>query len=180
MKKQILVYYLFIATTGLCQLPQYHARIFDARNGLSANQINTIFKDGQDFLWIVYNKHIEKFDGRVVQRFAFPESIVHTANDQKNNIWVISNENVYRLAENSMSFEKVPIDSGKGRLLRIFRLPATPLCLMTNSGYYEWSENSNSFRKMNKPFLRGTLRSQITYFDTCNNTIFFPGGQSQL
>jgi hypothetical protein len=172
----------FLITVFLCsaQLPQYHARVFDARNGLSANTIIDIFKDKEDLLWVIYNysNTIERFDGRTVDKFTFSETVVHYLNDEKNNTWVIGSSTINKLSEPGGRFQKINFDtSGMNKLIRIFQPPGKAVTLLSLKGFYEWDEKQQIFNRVKKPFATPGQRSGPVFFDTCGNTIFFPGRQ---
>ena len=49
---------------GQAQLPQYHAQVFGAEQGLDAGGFSLVFKDRQQFLWVVSYEIVQRFDGR--------------------------------------------------------------------------------------------------------------------
>lgn len=179
MRKLIAIGCIFLAAAiAKGQLPQYHARIFDARNGLGATNITDLFKDRQDFLWITYTNAIERFDGRTAERFSFNEPVAHYLNDENNNTWVIGPSSIHRYSELTGKFHPVKFDSAGGkRPIRIFQLPSRPVTLMTLKGFFEWNEPDQQFHKVNKPFVTPGFRMVPTFFDTCAYTLFYPGGR---
>lgn len=180
MRRYITIFFLLVGSALNAQLPQYHARIFDARNGLSANTITDIFKDKEDLLWIIYNysSTVERFDGRSVEKFTFSETIIHYLNDDKNNTWMIGTNTVNRLRERAARFQTIPFDtSDNNKLVRIFQLPGKPVTLLSSKCFYEWDEEQQTFVPAKKPFVTPGRRNIPTHFDTCGNTLFFPGRQ---
>jgi len=175
-----IIFLLIINIISTAQLPQYHARIFDARNGLSANTITDIFKDKEDQLWIIYNysNTVERFDGRTVEKFSFTEPVIHSLNDDKNNTWMIGASAINRLSEKDGRFQKINFDTaGNNRLVRIFQIPGKPVSVLTTKSFYEWDETKQVFNRVNKPFFPPSQRNSPTFFDTCGTTIFYPGRQ---
>lgn len=177
MRIVFLILFALLQQPAPAQLPQYHARVFDAQNGLSANTITDIFKDKEDFLWIVYNYSflVERFDGRTVEKFRFTEPVVHYLNDADNNTWVIGPSSVHKLQPGASRFQSINL--GKIRPVRIFQPPGKPVVLLAQAGFYEWSTSQSRFLPVKKPFFTPSLRSGATFFDTCASTIFYPGTQ---
>jgi hypothetical protein len=180
MRTNCILLFLLTSFVSLAQLPQYHARLFDARHGLNANTIIDIFKDKEDLLWVIYNysNTVERFDGRTVEKFSFNEPIIHYLNDDKNNTWMIGAGSIGKLEEGANHFQKINFDTAsRNRLVRIFQVPGKPVILLTTKSFYEWNEKEQVFNKVNKPFLPPAQRNSPTYFDKCGNTIFYPGRQ---
>ena len=176
-------YIILFSLAGIitsAQLPKYHARIFDARNGLNANTITDIFKDKEDLLWVIYNysTNVERFDGRTVEKFSFTEAVIHYLNDDKNNTWMIGASTISKLDPSARHFQTINFDTtGKNRLVRIFQIPGKPVSILTTKSFYEWNEIDQAFTKVSKPFFVPSQRNSPTFFDTCGNTIFYPGRQ---
>lgn len=176
MGKAVLIGLFFLCAVAKSQLPQYHARIFDARHGLNATLMVDIFKDKQDFLWITYSNLLEKFDGRVSQRYHFQEDLLNTINDRENNTWAISRATVYRLDNQQNKFERIPFDTTGGvQLSWIFQLQGQPVFIQANNGFYAWDETLKRFQKTGKFFRPASRRNGPTFNDTCQNSFFFTG-----
>lgn len=176
-----LAIFLFaIPAAAGAQLPRYHARVFDARNGLSANTISDIFKDKEDWLWVVYNysNFIERFDGRTVEKFNFTEQPIHYLNDTSNNAWIIGATTINKLPSGASRFEPIHFDTAANeRLVRIFQLPGRPVTLFSTKYFYEWDEAHQRFSRVNKPFVKPGTAYGPSLFDVHDHTIFFAGRQ---
>lgn len=68
---RLLICWLFICITGWCfgQEKQYHFLHLDIKNGLSHNQISTIYKDKKGFMWFGTQEGLNKYDGYTFKVF---------------------------------------------------------------------------------------------------------------
>lgn len=179
--KHRIVLPLFFALTGsaIAQLPQYHAQVFGSEQGIGGGGISDIFKDRQQFLWVVNATTIQRFDGRNVRSYAFEKIIYQSICSRDNRVWALSGRKVWRMEPMTDRFVEMPFDTSGGIVpAAVFQLNNYPVCVLSNKGIYAWQEAQNRFERLplHPPVPRGY--TNLWRFDTCASTIFYPGNDS--
>ncbi|MBV6441836.1 MAG: hypothetical protein EPGJADBJ_03527 [Saprospiraceae bacterium] len=161
------------------QLPQYHAQVFGAEQGIGGGGIADIFKDRQQFLWIVNTSSLQRFDGRNVRTYSFEHSIRQAICDDNNRIWALSGATIWRSREASEGFERVQFDTAGGvSPVAVFQLPGRPVCILTGKGLFACDAGSKNFVRLPLSPPPPLPYTNLWRFDTCGSTIFYPGKDS--
>ncbi|MCF8246880.1 MAG: histidine kinase [Saprospiraceae bacterium] len=158
------------------QLPQYHAQVFGAAQGISGGSIEFFFKDRQQFLWVGAGDVLQRFDGRNVYKYQFENNVMQALCDRDNRVWALVGSSIFRTCTDRWGFEPVPHDTASIGIVRIiFQLEERPVYALTSKGLFGWDEKKGAFQSLpiSLPpplFSTGSLR-----FDVCESTIFYPG-----
>lgn len=156
------------------QLPTYHGQVFGADNGLDVGRISIVFKDNQQFLWVVSDAIIQRFDGRNVYKHSFEQNVSQAFCDRENRIWVLSGQKIWRSETNRWGFQETRLDTvAMGQPSIIFQLRGQPYCVITNKGFFTWNEQTNDFQRFATSLPVSTFTPGYNRFDTCGTTIFY-------
>lgn len=82
-----LILFCLFATTALAQFSQIRFERLDARDGLSHNRVNAIYKDQQGFMWFGTGLGLNRYDGNQIKMIKFSESGPFAPGDP-NIIWM--------------------------------------------------------------------------------------------
>lgn len=176
MKSALLVLLFLLGCQRLqAQLPQYHAQVFGAEQGIAAGSISSVFKDQKQFLWIVEGNVLQRFDGRNTLSHQFESHIVQAVCDWGNRVWVLEGKNLRRSRPGQRDFETVPLDTAAGHPCAIFQLRQRPFCLLTKKGFFNWDEKTSTFQQWQTALPPAHFAPGGNRFDTCGTTIFYPG-----
>lgn len=158
------------------QLPQFHAQVFGAEQGIGGGGIADVFKDRQQFLWIVNSSSMQCFDGRNVRTFPFEKNIAQAICDRQNSIWVVSGFQVWRKGDREAGFQPMSLDTTGGVFPRaVFQLRDKPVCVLTDKGVFAWNDKPRQFERLPVSFPKPLAYTSLWRFDTCGTTIFYPG-----
>ncbi len=110
-------------------------------NGLSNNQVKTIYKDSFGFVWFGTIEGLDRFDGSEIRSYAskFPESVENVfaiKEDHLQRLWVGTATGLFFLKSESDKFERVRIDSVNVTVQALAFLPDSSLCIGTQNGLY--------------------------------------------
>jgi hypothetical protein len=144
---------LVLLTMQLCaQLPDYHLQLFDYSSGIRPGSISATAKDKNGFLWVLYPRSVQRFDGRHTKTFTMQGALQHLFCDEKGSVWIVTPERVYRFENDHIGFREVPLhtDSTVG-LGAPFALPDGTLLLFTSRGLYQYSEAAQHFAAVRRP-----------------------------
>ncbi len=172
---------LFLTVAGhlvfnysFAQLPDYHVQLFDASFGVRTYEVKKVIKDQQDFLWILHNDRVQRFDGRHINDFLFEEEPHSILCDRNNRVWVSSGSKLYRFSNNHKGFQVVPVDTIKNLgIYHLFQLPGKELWVLTSKGFYILDSSKQVFRKHPDPTLGNLKQLQNRGIDESTNTLFF-------
>ena len=158
------------------QLPTFHGQVFGAQDGLDAGRISILFKDKQQFLWIVSDAVIQRFDGRLVYKQRFEHNILQALCDPGNQIWVLEGQKIWRSEPNRWGFREIVFDTAAlGQPYVIFQLTGQPFSVISKNGFFSWNEKSQAFQPVNASLPVPTFAPGHHRFDTCGTTLFYPG-----
>ena len=166
---------LLCGRTVLCQMPDYHVRLFDESFGIR-NDMEKVIMDTHDFIWLATYDRIFRFDGKKTIEFPGQEHVSSMLCDAHGQVWTNSEDKIRIFKNDREGFVKVDFDtSGHNRLGRFFILPGREICLYTSRGIFEWSPNEKKFiRWSNSEFnIPSVLYSG--YFSQFGTTLFFSG-----
>ncbi|MCW5921215.1 MAG: histidine kinase [Saprospiraceae bacterium] len=161
------------------QLPQYHAQVFGAEQGIGGGGIADMFKDKQQFLWVVNNASLQRFDGRNVRTYPFERNVRQAICARDNRVWVISGQKVWRNHADKDGFGEMPFDTTGGATpIALFQMPDQPLCVLALNGLFAWRDKEGRFERLpqSPPIPRNY--TNLWRFDVCGNTLFYHGKDS--
>jgi len=159
------------------QLPQYHAQVFGAAQGIGSGGISDIFKDRQQFLWIVNNNTLQRFDGRNVRTYPFERPLKQALCDRDNRIWALTGWQIWRNHTDKEGFGEIAFDTTGGSYpVALFQMPEQPIYLLTLKGLFAWQEKEGRFERQPGSPPRPLSYTNLWRFGTCGTTIFYHGG----
>src|SRR5689334_8186400 len=91
------------------QMPDYHVQVFSESSGISNYNIRSLVRDQNDFLWILYDNRIQRFDGKQVKEFYLDIGLFSIICDAHNRIWCTSKNKVNRFQNDHSGFIPVKI-----------------------------------------------------------------------
>jgi ligand-binding sensor domain-containing protein/putative methionine-R-sulfoxide reductase with GAF domain len=118
MKVIILIAYLFVFSYAYAQPFQFKS--FTTKDGLSSNNINTMAKDANGFLWVATNNGLNRFDGNAFDVFYNnPKDSLSIASngvqdifiDSKKNIWLGTFAGISKFNDHTQLFENYAPDT---------------------------------------------------------------------
>ncbi|TNE60450.1 MAG: GAF domain-containing protein [Bacteroidetes bacterium] len=178
------LFMLWLALPAHCvwaQLPEFHAQVFGAEHGLDAGDISIVFKDRQQFLWVVSDATIQRFDGRNVYKHTFESPVRQALCDRDNRIWALSGQRIWRARTDQWGFSVIPLDtSAFGQPAIIFQLPERPFCVLTTQGFLNWNERTQQFERLDLPFPPARSVLVNRRFDSSGSTLFYPGKECYI
>ncbi len=158
------------------QLPRYNAQVFGAEQGIGGGGISDIFKDRQQFLWVVAANSLQRFDGRNVRIYSFEHGVSQALCDLDNRIWAVSGQKLWRLETAGDRFTEIYVDTSGGRRPRaVFQLRNQPVCVLTTKGLFAWKPDMDRFELLNIALPTPSGSTNAYRFDTCGTTIFYSG-----
>lgn len=159
--------------SALCQLPDYHVRLFDETYGMR-NDMEKVIMDNKDFIWLASYDQIFRFDGKTTLEFAEQEHVVSILCDARGDIWTNSESRVRRFKNDREGFIPVTFDtSGDLRLGPLFLLPGREICLFTSLGVFEWNPEEKKFNRWDATDFPGHSKLNAGYFTQYGSTLFF-------
>lgn len=122
-------------------------------NGLSNNQVNTIFKDSNGFIWIGTLDGIDRYDGVEIKSYLYKfseaiENVQAINEDLFKNLWVGTSTGLFRYNRKVDSFERVNIDAKYANIQALAMLPDSNLCVGTANGLYVINTSSIQAEKI--------------------------------
>ena len=176
LKLKLILFLIFIATFN-SKASEYFTNPLSTRNGLSQNDVHTIFQDSRKFIWICTNDGLNRYDGYDFKIYnkgykGLESSLIETiAEDKNNNLWIgTADKGLFyynRLSDtfiNIASLSNLPSQNFPNNTPRIFidDQNSTIWFYNTNSEFYKISLDKN-FKKVTRitQFKAGTdgLRS---------------------
>ncbi len=158
----------------LAQLPQYHAQVFGAEQGIGAGGIQDIFQDRTHFLWVVNSTNLQRFDGRNVHTYPFAKAITQAICDRDNQIWVLSDGKLWCKKTESAHFQSILFDTTGGVQPRaIFQLGKQPLYVLTTKGVFAFQHKKETFVRLPHQIPAPLAYTNLWRFTVKENTIFY-------
>ncbi|MCC6282242.1 MAG: GAF domain-containing protein, partial [Saprospiraceae bacterium] len=174
MKYLVFLLFVGLAFPAYSQLPQYQAQVFGEDYGIGGGQIFDAFTDTDGFLWVTASTVLQRFDGRNIRKFSFEANISHAMHASEGHIWVLSGQSLWRNRDDWRYFEKVPVDTSGGLIMRgIFEMREIGFFLLTNKGLYRYDNGSGTFAQWHKSIPPPLGRQNIIRLDTCSSTVFY-------
>ncbi len=145
----ILLMILLLAGTRAvhAQLPDYHLQVFDYSSGIRPGNIVAVMKDQKGFLWVLYPRSVQRFDGRRTISYKVTGDMLHLYCDEDGRVWAGSSRKVYRFDEELQNFRAIPVQSRDTLLFTgpIFGMPGRKTWLITTSGFFEYNQATDKF-----------------------------------
>jgi two-component sensor histidine kinase len=135
-------------------------------------------RDQKDFMWILYQDCVQRFDGKQVKEFRLKTGMLSMICDEDNRIWCTSVNQVYRFKNDHEGFVPMFIsDSLKKTIGYVFKLSDGRTYLHTSIGFYVFNEKQQVFIPFPVLFNK-THPIDITRMTSKGSTIFFSAGDS--
>ena len=142
----IILMAMLTSIVGFGQLPEASVKKFDAEHGLHTHSFKKVLEDGSNFVWVMYEYGIQRFDGTHTDDYFKGEEIVSMVLDGHCAIWVSTKEGVYKYDNHLRKFLHIrTTDPNDGPKL-LFYIDGRPLHYMGKSGIFEYDLNMNTFR----------------------------------
>jgi ligand-binding sensor domain-containing protein/two-component sensor histidine kinase len=138
---------ILLPLAAVSQMPDYHVQVFDESSGIRNFNTRSMIRDQKDFLWILYDNKIQRFDGRQVKDFYLPAGLLFSIIcDSQDRIWCTSRNGVYRFKNDHSGFVPVQIcDTALGVIGYIFELSDHHVYLHTGKRFYVFDDKKNCF-----------------------------------
>ncbi len=129
------------------QLGDYHLQLFDFTYGIRPGTINGMCKDKQGFVWILYTRAVQRFDGKEVINFRFPKGVTNITCDEAGRIWVNSTTDIFRFNPETLRFDNVPVVSREQKFSigPIFAMPGGHTWAITSRCFLAYDPDQNVF-----------------------------------
>ncbi len=129
------------------QLPDYHLQLFDYTAGLRPGTIEAVTKDQKGFLWILYPRSVQRFDGRRAVSYKAGNGMTNIHCDEQGRVWVSSSGKVYRFDEDGQQFKAVRVKSPDTAYATgaVFSMPGKRTLLNATSGFFEYDGSIDQF-----------------------------------
>lgn len=156
------------------QLPDYHLQQFDYSSGIRPGNIIALSKDHKGFLWILYRRSVQRFDGNHVKDYNPGVDLNQVISDKQGKLWISSYKKVFLFHEFKQVFEEVKVElkDSSFNFGNILLLPGKPAILTTNHGLYEYNDAKKTFVPSSIPFPAGK-NYDVRNFSNFGNSIFF-------
>lgn len=139
--------------------------------------------DQQDFVWIMHNDRVQRFDGKYIKDFIPGATLNSIICDNDNRIWVSSFSKLYRFINDHKGFIPVPVDTIKNlSIYQLYKLSGMRIWALTNKGFYVLDTVKQVFRKHPDPALANLKQVHSRGMDDgqVSNTLFFGAGDSLM
>jgi ligand-binding sensor domain-containing protein len=170
-------FFLLVLETK-AQMPDYHVQVFNESSGIRNYYIRTVVRDQKDFLWILYQDCVQRFDGKQVKEFRPGNGMLSMICDHSNQVWCTSTNQVYRFKNDYEGLVPLSIsDSLKKTIGHVIELNDHQIYLQTSVGFYVFNEQKQVFLPFPVLPAKAPLIN-ITRVSSKGNTIFFSAGDT--
>ena len=141
---------LLLGEVLAAQLDGYNAQVFDYTYGIRPGNILSLTRDQHGYLWILYNRSIQRFDGRKTDSFTPKGPFESMYCDDAGRVWVTTNEVVYMFEPSKQEFVEIPIESidSTWSMGQVFKLPGRRTCLYTSKAFFQFDTITNTFTRI--------------------------------
>ncbi|MBX3239620.1 MAG: histidine kinase [Chitinophagaceae bacterium] len=161
-----------VISSVCAQEKEYHIQLYNS-SGISADNIVAVVKDVRGFLWILYPRQVERFDGRATRAFTFKTKLENISTDSVGRVWVSSRKKVFYLEDGGSEFSEVTFE---GELdnpgLGSFITMGEKVLLISSHGVLQFSDSVAKFEKA-FPDLNIPGRYNIRILSSKGDHIFF-------
>lgn len=174
--KERIVWLVLAFLSAFCvqaQLPDYHLQSYGYSYGIRPGFIHNAIKDKDGFLWILYPRSVQRFDGKQVKNFAVNGTANSVYCDAEGQVWVTTHNGVLRFTDDVRGFRKFPVQS-KGEIypVALFEIPGSELHLLANDHFYRFDTKKQSFvPTLHELRVKPPFNSRL--FGVWDETIFF-------
>ena len=170
---------LFLAfhQPGQAQLGDYHLQLFDFTYGIKPGTINGMCKDQQGFLWILYARSVQRFDGRDVISYKFPKGVNQISCDSAGRLWVNSTSAIFLFNQVSLDFDTIPIKTRQKTysIGQVFTAPGPQTWAITTTCFLEYDPAQKAFIDLEQA-IPVQAPYQVTSFCQRGSWLFFGHG----
>jgi len=106
-----------------------------------------VAKDKKGFVWIMYPRQVQRFDGKKVDVFKVEGSLTGLFCDKQGRVWLNTSEKVLRFNEETKSFAEANVQTQKKNVYGnpVFQTPDEKLWLLSSVMLYEFNEKAQAF-----------------------------------
>jgi len=146
-KKYFLLSMLLCVKISYAHFRDYHVQILYESVGVHANVMRSLVIDKKDFLWMMYEDRVQRYDGHENKEFVLDNNkLLSICCDDENNIWVNSSHRIFRFINDRKGFVEVAYDTAEGlQFGQLVQLKNEPLRLLTSKGLYQLNVTANKF-----------------------------------
>lgn len=162
----------------VAQVPDYHLQQFGYSSGIRPGNIVALTKDQKGFLWILYARSVQRFDGSRVQEFQPGTDLTHIVCDKNGRLWINSFKKVYFFDETIQQFVEAGVQATSSNINygSVFTMPGKAVMLSTDNGIYSFDSSKHVFipALINIPSAHAV---DVRTFANYHQTIFFRSGK---
>ncbi|HEX7846504.1 MAG TPA: histidine kinase [Chitinophagaceae bacterium] len=161
------------SNTLKAQLPDFHLQVFDYTSGIQAGIITAVAKDKKGFLWILYQRQVQRFDGKQVTTYKLNDNFTHLLCDDEGNVWVSCYAHVMKYTDDTRAFREVKIKTTDTTIIRgpTFRMYGNKVWLLTTRAFYEYDKKNDEFTPITEKLPLPPPYS-VRVFANYDNTLF--------
>ncbi len=150
----IVVATLFTGYIPVCaQLPDYYVKMLTEQQGLNPSEFIGITKDKQDFLWLLSQSSVQRYDGKQSWNFPLDESANQIFIDKQDRKWLITNDGVKLFINDHVGFKPISYVKGKNKTAVNLFNAWNDLYLLHAEGIQVFDEKTKTFLLPPKPIL---------------------------
>lgn len=127
---------LLISDVVVAQLPDYQVRKIYEQAGLKTNDIVSLTKDDEGYLWTATQNTVQQFDGTHTKTFLFDETLIQLFSHTNSNVFALSRQEVYIFNKATNLFKPLNLNI-EGYLLKLIRTTQGAVFLVTNTSIYQ-------------------------------------------
>jgi len=161
------------------QMPDYQLQQFDYSSGIRPGNIVALSKDKKGFLWILYRRSVQRFDGSRIIEFKPGNDLNQIICDSSGRLWISSYKKIYLFDECKQEFEEVAVQLRDSSYTygNILLLPGRRVLLSSNHTLYEYdTKRQQFFASATQAPLKGSF--DIRTFCNYGHSIFFNKGRT--
>jgi ligand-binding sensor domain-containing protein/putative methionine-R-sulfoxide reductase with GAF domain len=174
----LLAAFVLVRSQGMAQLPDYyHLQLFDNSYGIRPGNIERLVKDKQGFLWVLYPRSVQRFDGRETITYKPAGPFEGLSTDEAGRVWLTSLERVYVFDHQRQDFVVVPLETQDTtrRIGSVFQMPGRRTWLITSNAFFEYDAGRNIFKHILQDLpIPPTFNTRS--FTNCLHTLFIGHG----
>ncbi|HYE53349.1 MAG TPA: triple tyrosine motif-containing protein, partial [Chitinophagaceae bacterium] len=132
------------------QLPDYHLQLIDYLAGIRPGNIIAVTRDQKGFLWILYPRSIQRFDGRRATSFKIKGEMRHVHCDENGRLWASASRKIFCYDDESRNFKEVKVAGTDSTTMMgmVFNMPGKRTWLVTSTGFFEYDAKQQQFKKI--------------------------------
>ena len=169
---------LLATSSAIAQWPDHHLQVFGNAYGIRPGNYTALARDNRGFVWILYPRYIQRFDGKRITEFPLEGFYQHLYADHYGRIWVSSATTVMRYADDVRGFVKVEvkIKDSKNSLGPVFGLTDGKIYLYSVEGIHHLDTKNLTFGR-SMPVQSDQPLQATDLFTTYSGSIFFRAGK---